>query len=185
MVTKCPKHYYLCPMAGNGGVGGARPSRRGIWYLIGVGVVIIAAGIVTVIFVTTKPSTSISSPIPLPPSSHVVASTAPFLRGRGTVIVSMHGDVAAWVADPTTTSCEEMAAKFRALGTPDAIDASIGAAPDPVLIDLGADEVSVLHKTVNSCAAVSGSERRRVAVVDATLSRRLSQLDATSAGAGK
>jgi hypothetical protein len=165
-------------------VGGVSPSRRRIWYFVGVGVVIITAGLVVVIFVTTKPSTSISSPVPPPPSSHVVASAAPFLRGEGDVIVNMHLDVAAWLADPTTTSCQKMVAKFGSLGTPDAIDTAIGAAPDPVLIDLGADEVSVLHRTVNKCAAVSSSERRHVAVVDATLARRLSQLDATSAGAG-
>jgi len=114
-----------------------------------------------------------------------MASTKPFLRGEGAVIMDMHRDVSAWLADPSRTSCRAMAAKLRALGTPDAIDTTIGAAPDPVLVDIGADEVSVLHGAINDCAAVSSSEHRRIAVVDATLARRLSQLGATSTEAGK
>jgi hypothetical protein len=67
---------------------------------------------------------------------------------------------------------------------PDVIDEAVGAAPDQTLVDIGADEVSVLHGVVKACSGVSALERRRLAVIDATLAKRLSQFHVTSTGVG-
>ena len=175
-------------MAGSGRQGGARRFRSRVWLVGFVAVVVVGAVIVAIVVATSPKSESqLRSVVPSPPpaSSHLVASSRPYLRGTGAVIIRLHDDVSAWLSDPTATSCRDMAGRFRALGSPDAIDTAIGAAPDPILIDLGADEVSGLHIVIKNCAGVSSSERQRMAGVDTTLARRLSQLGVPSTDAGK
>jgi hypothetical protein len=159
-----------------------RPQRRGL-YLVGLFAAALVGTAVIVSMTLATPSTqAVHTPIPPHPSPELVVSTDTFLQGQGVILVRLHRAVAAWLADPTSASCRILVATVSGLGPRDEIEAAIGTSPDPVLVDIGADEMSLLTSAIAGCASGSNTADSRLAVVDATLTTRLSQLGAAHGG---
>lgn len=113
------------------------------------------------------------------PTRATALNTDTFLHGSGAVILKLHRYASHWIASPTEASCHQLSRQFTDLGTVKGIDTTVGSSPDPVLVNLSADEVSLVADLTRHCTSISADERSQLGAVDATLGRRIDQVEAS------
>lgn len=126
----------------------------------------------------TSPSRATAFKLP-PISPQTRGESATFLHGPGAAVVGLQRDVATWLADPRRQTCDVLVAELGDLGTPAGLASVIASSPDPVLADLGADEISLLPNALNQCTRATNNARGRLLMVDAALGQRVAQLHGT------